>query len=159
MLHTKPRMLDRRILRLWHLPIFSLCSVSCSVFYFTLSLCLLSHFDVSFCNRKTCVHWSGLCRGACCDSHVSGDGKDHHQADVRLPEELNLWWWLWMCTGGICLGSPRPQSWAGTQVQPPSLSTYMNSTCTQLCSHSECFSSMCLFLSGTARLYRIELDR
>lgn len=78
------------------------------------SLPLFKSFFFPLLKRDTCDHWISLCRGACCDSHVSGDGEDHHQTDVRLPEELHLWRWLWLCSGRICLGSPRPQSWAGT---------------------------------------------
>lgn len=87
-----------------------------SHFSYSILLSFLYSNTLSLLDRNTCVHWSVLCRGACCDSHVSGDGEDHHQADVRFPEELHLWWWLWMRTGGIRLGSPRPQSWAGTLI-------------------------------------------
>ena len=112
-----------------------------------------------FClNRNTCVHWTGLCRGACCDNHVSGDGKDHHQADVRLPEELHLWRRLWLCTGGIRLGPPRPQSWAGTQVRHPSLSGHISSDGTLGHMLTKCFISWCSFLSDTDRPHRIKLN-
>lgn len=67
--------------------------------------------------RGTCVHWGVLCIGACSGSHVAGDGEDHHQAHVRLPEKLHFWWRLWVCTGGVRVGPPRPQSWAGTSAE------------------------------------------
>lgn len=88
-------------IKLCHVPFFCLFPYSALFF---------------FLDRETCDLSISLCRGACCDSHVSGDGEDHHQADVRLPEELHLWRWLWMCSGGIRLGSPRPQSGAGTRT-------------------------------------------
>lgn len=79
-----------------------------------------------FPGRGTCVHRGDKCRGACSGSHVAGDGEDHHQAHVWLPEELHFRWRLWMCAGGIRVGPPGPQSWAGTSVGRPSrrLSTH-----------------------------------
>lgn len=76
--------------------------------------------SLCFPDRGACVHQGEPCRGACSGSHVAGDGEDHHQAHVWLPEELYFWWWLWMCAGGVCVGPPRPQSWAGTSVKQPS---------------------------------------
>lgn len=48
-----------------------------------------------------------------CNSYASGDGEDSHEAHVWLPEEFDFWRRLRLCFGGVCLGPPWPEAWAG----------------------------------------------
>lgn len=76
-----------------------------------------------FCScRKICVHCK--CRRedrSCSDSHARRDGEDGHKADVRLPEELDVRRWLWVCAGGVRLGPTRTQTRTGIGLSSLSL--------------------------------------
>lgn len=54
--------------------------------------------------------WEASC-WLCYDAF--GDGAQNEQTCLWMPAELHIGWWLGLRTGGVRLGTPRPQTRAG----------------------------------------------